>query len=29
VLRAAFTDTVEFTEDWIDGHADQAFAHSA
>ena len=29
VLRGAFTDTVEFTEDWVDGYADQAFAHSA
>jgi hypothetical protein len=29
VLRAAFTDVTDFTEDWIDAAADQAFAHSA
>ena len=29
VLRAAFTDVTDFTEDWVDAAADQPFAHSA
>ena len=28
-LRAAFLSAVAMTEDWADGFADQAFAHSA